>query len=165
MNRPPPRLTVRVRPDERRAPDMLNKDSFRDCAPRVLFRALCLSTVVSMPSAQAADEHQDNVGQSVAHPLSRFDLRFKYMDFAGDQAATVMEARFEHPFDLPRNWKLNTRVNLSGWVGDLRSRDNLDGRVEAGTGDLYTQLFFIAPPIGRTSIAFEIGRASCRERV
>ncbi len=117
-----------------------------------LFCALCLR-----PDApRAADGHDNNVGQSVAHPVSRLDLRVRYMAFAGDSEAEVLEARLEHPFDLAAGWKLNTRVVMSTWVTDFASGDNRAGDYTAGTGDLYTQLFFIAPSIGDTSIGFGV---------
>lgn len=116
----------------------------------------CLLSVLCLhPAAlSAAGGHENNVGQSVAHPVSRFDLRVRYMAFAGDSAAEVLEARLEHPFDLAAGWKLNTRVVMSAWVTDFPSGDNRAGDYTAGTGDLYTQLFLIAPSIGDTSIGF-----------
>lgn len=104
--------------------------------------------------ARAAEPHDANVGQSVAHPLSRFDLRVRYMAFEADSGAEVVEARIEHPVSLAAGWKLNTRVVIAGWVTDLPSHDNRDGDQSAGVGDLSTQLFFIAPNTGETTIGF-----------
>ena len=104
-------------------------------------------------TVRAADDRDNNVGQSVAHPLSRFDLRVRYMAFEDHKEAEVLEARLEHPVDLEGGWKLNTRVVLSGWVTDFPSGDNRGADYSAGVGDLYTQLFFIAPAIGATTIA------------
>ena len=104
--------------------------------------------------AAAAEQHDGNVGQSVAHPLSRFDLRARYMAFEGDSEAEVVEARLEHPLSLAGGWTLNTRVVVAGWVSDLASQDNRNGDYSAGIGDLYTQLFFIAPTLGETTIGF-----------
>ncbi|MCC6706491.1 MAG: hypothetical protein IT492_02925 [Gammaproteobacteria bacterium] len=119
-------------------------------------RALLLACLVIRWAAahSATEDHHNNVGQSVAHPVSRFDLRVRYMAFEGDSEAQVLEARLEHPFDLAGGWKLNTRAVMSGGVTDFPSRDNRAGDYSAGTGDLYTQLFFIAPSIGDTSIGF-----------
>ena len=121
-------------------------------AGRAWWLAGVLSLIYAAPDA--AVERHDNVGQSVAHPVSRFDLRVRYMAFAGDSEAEVLEARLEHPFSLAAGWKLNTRVVASGWVTDFPSGDNRGGAYTAGTGDLYTQLFFIAPNFGDTSIGF-----------
>jgi hypothetical protein len=110
-----------------------------------LFGALALS---------AAERHDGNVGQSVAHPLSRFDLRARYMAFDAGREAEVVEARLEHPLSLAAGWTLNTRVVLAGWVTDLASGDNRAGDYSAGIGDLSTQLFFIAPTAGETTIGF-----------
>ena len=118
--------------------------------------ALLCSCGVAAGAARAATEQDANVGQSVAHPLSRFDLRVRYMAFEGDREAELVEARLEHPFSVAAGWKLNTRVVLAGWVTDFPSHDNREGDYSAGIGDLYTQLFFIAPSAGDTSIGFGV---------
>ena len=116
--------------------------------------ALWCSCGLAAEAARAADGQDANVGQSVAHPLSRFDLRVRYMAFAGDRDAQLVEARLEHPFSLAAGWKLNTRTVIAGWVTDFPSRDNHNGDYSAGIGDFYTQLFFIAPSAGDTSLGF-----------
>ena len=116
--------------------------------------ALLCSWGLAAGAARAATEQDANVGQSVAHPLSRFDLRVRYMAFDGDREAELVEARLEHPFSLAAGWKLNTRVVLAGWVTDFPSLDNRNGDYSAGVGDLSTQLFFIAPSAGETTIGF-----------
>lgn len=128
---------------------MLNWAIIRNFGP-----LLWLLAALPAAAVRADGEHNDNVGQSIAHPLSRFDLRFKYEQFRGGDQAEIMEARLERPFDLPNAWKLNTRVSMTGWVSDLPSADNPDGGTVVGTGDLQTQLFFIAPPVGATTIGF-----------
>ncbi len=122
----------------------------KDIGRGVLPGLLCLWT----GALAAAGNHDNNVGQNLAHPVSRFDLRLRYIAFEGNSEAEVLEARLEHPFDLAAGWKLNTRVVMTGWVTDFASHDNRDGDYTAGSGDLYTQLFFIAPSIGDTTIGF-----------
>ena len=104
--------------------------------------------------ASGAERHDVNVGQSVAHPLSRFDLRARYMAFEGDSEAEIVEARLEHPVSLDAGWTLNTRVVVAGWVTNLSSHDNRRGDYSAGIGDLSTQLFLIAPTAGKTTLGF-----------
>lgn len=112
---------------------------------------LLSSLALTAPAAPGPDA---NTGQSVAHPLSRFDLRLRYMAFEGDQQAELIEARVEHPFALASGWKLNTRMVIAGWVTDVPSTDNRSGQYSAGIGDLATQLFFIAPSAGDTTLGF-----------
>ncbi|MGE0486383.1 MAG: hypothetical protein AB7Q81_19690 [Gammaproteobacteria bacterium] len=102
--------------------------------------------------ATASEEAHEALGQSFAHPQSRLDLRTKYIEYVGDGAATALIARLDRPFDLPRGWKLNTRIQLTGLASDLAGSDNPGGGWVAGQGDLFSQLFLIAPRWGRTSI-------------
>lgn len=119
-----------------------------------------LSSLAFAPLALCAAPGADaNTGQSVAHPLSRFDLRLRYMAFAGNNAAELVEARVEHPISLGAGWKLNTRMVIAGWVTDLPSADNRAGEYSAGIGDLSTQLFLIAPSAGDTSLGFGVRNA------
>jgi hypothetical protein len=71
---------------------------------------------------------------------------------AGDSEAAVLEACLEHPVDLGAGCKLNTRVVVTGWVTDVPGRDNRDAAYVAGTGELSSHLFFIAPAVGDTGI-------------
>lgn len=121
---------------------------------RIVQSLLLLMVCACAQNSGADDRHRDNLGQNFAQPLSRFDLRFKYQDMPGRYEATIMEARLDHPVDLAAGWKLNTRISLTGWVTDLQSGDNPGAAYTAGPGDLFTQLFFIAPAWGRTTIGF-----------
>ena len=112
------------------------------------------AVVVGPVATYAGDEVHENLGQSAAHPLSRFDLRTKYANLTAGRAAMVLTARLDRPFRLRSGWKLNTRVNMTGIVSDLPSSDNPAGDVIAGTGDLFTQLLLIMPKVGNTSFGF-----------
>ena len=112
---------------------------------------LCL--VLATGQAYAV-QPRDNVGQSIAHPLTRADLRLKYFDFAHQRRGLQMDARVERPFDLAHGWKVTARVSMTGWISDEPSSDNPRGDVEAGTGDLFTQVFFVAPPLGLNTLGF-----------
>jgi hypothetical protein len=117
-------------------------------------RGILLSLMFAATVAIADDAIHENLGQSFAHPLSRFDIRVKYVDLSDGAAANVLTARLDRPFKLASGWKLNTRINMTGVVSDPRGSDNPDGAWHAATGDLFTQLFLIAPQIGKTSIGF-----------
>lgn len=110
--------------------------------------------VASACCAGAPLEHKNNVGQSIAHPLARFDLRLRYQDMPGHAEGTLLEARLDKPLPLIKGWTLNTRLNLTGWISDLAGSDNPSAHYVAGMGDLYTQLFLVAPALGQTSVGF-----------
>jgi hypothetical protein len=133
---------------------MLNSSSALQVRALIVFTlVLC---VHAAPSWAAKEAPHANVGQSIAHPLTRFDLRLKYQDLHGNQEASLLEARLERPFQFENKWTLNARLSMTGWWSDI-SHDADDGaEYHIGTGDLHTQLFFIAPAMGRTSIGFGV---------
>lgn len=123
-------------------------------------RLLSAAIVVAMPAATHAqtapqpEDVADNSGQDPTRPVTRVDLREKYDDNPSGAQALTVTIRADKPFLLGAGWKLSTRADLPILDTTSVTPANPTGRGEWGIGDALFQGLFVAPPMGRTAIAF-----------
>lgn len=101
-----------------------------------------------------AGAKEENSGQDPTKPITRIDLRLKYVDNSGGSENQLLTLRGDKPFLLGSGWKLSTRADLPIVRSNVVTAGNLAGSYKLGVGDVLVQALFIAPPTGLTDFAF-----------
>lgn len=116
---------------------------------RMMLRGLAVGLALAlMPvPAQGAEEEVNN-GQDPTRPLTRFDIRFQYLNQPPDEHdnAFIITPRVDKPFALSPTWQVATRLDMPLFVTDGIGEDNRDGDYQFGIGDMLAQGFLINVP-------------------
>jgi hypothetical protein len=94
---------------------------------------------------------EENNGQDITRPLTRFDVRALYADSISvapndDNANSLtMLGRIDKPMPLKSGWVFYYRTDLPFTYNDVPSRDNVARDHEIGMGDWFHQAVMISP--------------------
>ncbi len=112
---------------------------------------LCALTWIAMPmqveaKTESSNTEEVNYGQDFTRPLWRFDIREQFRKINSDAFLNAMTLRVDTPLRLEGGWIFAGRVDVPVSFSDLPSKDNPEGDIEGGLGDLLTQFVLIPPP-------------------
>jgi hypothetical protein len=120
--------------------------------PRIA--AFAAAACLSCAAYAQSPEHAENTGQDPTQPVTRVDIRAKFIDQPGGHESEVLTLRADRPFSLGGGWKLSTRFDLPFMGNDTLSPDNPNADYEFGLSDMLIQALFITPPKGKWALAF-----------
>ena len=117
----------------------------------VLGSALCFAQESPPPEGAAGNgtprEETPNNGQDITRPLTRFDVRYQYLNSSQKDSdhddQHIATLRMDRPFFLGGGWKLATRFDVPLLLTNFRSGDNLAGHTRFGLGDVLAQALLV----------------------
>ena len=97
--------------------------------------------------SELSGKEAPNNGQDITRPLTRFDVRYQYLNSSGKDSdhddQHIATLRMDRPFFLGGGWKLATRFDVPLLLTNFRSGDNLAGHTRFGLGDVLAQALLV----------------------
>ncbi len=105
-----------------------------------LFQQAPLAAAESEPfhPAQKMAE-QINNGQDITRPVTRFDMRYQFMNVPGGHRQNIVTFRGDGAVKFSDKWELALRGDIPVVYGDVPTDDNSRSRNQLGLGDILTQ--------------------------
>lgn len=120
------------------------------CLQLVFGAALCFAQDAPPENTAGNGPHGNetpNNGQDITRPLTRFDVRYQYLNSSRKDSdhddQHIATLRVDRPFLLGGGWKLAARFDVPLMLTNFRSEDNLAGHARFGLGDVLAQALLV----------------------
>lgn len=125
--------------------------TFIFCCLQLVFGAALCFAQDAPPENTAGNEppgnETPNNGQDITRPLTRFDVRYQYLNSSRKDSdhddQHIATLRVDRPFLLGGGWKLAARFDVPLMLTNFRSEDNLAGYARFGLGDVLAQALLV----------------------